>query len=54
MRWRYLNNFQKMAPTLRCRPDLVHGIPVARDTRRFAAVIPRKRFQLKPPRFMAT
>jgi hypothetical protein len=47
-----LKIFQNMAPTLRCRPDRVHGIPVARDTLRFAFVIPVARFQLKPPLFM--
>ena len=36
----YLNSFQKTAPTLRWRPDFVHGMPVARDTRRFAFVMP--------------
>ena len=50
---RYLNNFQNTAPTLRWRPDLVHGIPVARATRRFAFVMPSWRFQLHPPRFIA-
>ena len=48
----YLNNFQNTAPTLRCRPDLVHGMPVARDTRRFAFVTPNWRFQLQPPLFI--
>jgi hypothetical protein len=48
-----LNNFQNSAPTLRCRPDLVHGMPVARDTRRFAFVTPNWRFQLQPPLFIA-
>lgn len=28
-------------------------MPVARDTRRFAAVMPNWRFQLQPPRFMS-
>ena len=27
----YLNSFQKTAPTLRWRPDFVHGMPVAHD-----------------------
>ena len=48
----YLNSFQNSAPTLRCRPDLVHGIPVARDTRRFALVTPNWRLQLHPPLFI--
>ena len=48
----YLNNFQIAAPTLRCRPDLVQGMPVARDTRRLAFVTPNWRFQLQPPLFM--
>jgi hypothetical protein len=47
-----LNNFQKTAPTLRWRPDFVHGMPVARDTRRLAFVMPSWRFQLHPPRFI--
>ena len=42
---------QNKLPILRCRPERVHGIPVARDTRRFTAVMPRNRFQLNPPRF---
>lgn len=50
---RYLNIFQNKAPTLRCRPDLVHGMPVARDTRRFALVMPNWRFQLHPPLFIS-
>ena len=48
----YLNSFQNIAPTLRWRPDFDHGIPVARDTLRFAFVIPTARFQLKPPLFI--
>ena len=43
-----------MDPTLRCRPDFVHGMPVARETLRFAFVIPTARFQLKPPLFIAS
>jgi len=39
-------------PTLRCRPLLVQGIPVARDIRDFARVIPVARFHEKPPLFM--
>jgi len=35
-----LNSFQNIAPTLRCRPDFEHGMPVALDTRRFALVTP--------------
>jgi len=49
-----LNNLQNIEPTLRWRPDLVHGMPVARDTRRFAFVTPNWRFQLHPPRFTAS
>lgn len=49
----YLKIFQNMPPSLRCRPDLVHGIPVARDNLRLAFVTPRNRFQLKPPLFTA-
>lgn len=45
---------QKIEPTLRCRPDLVHGIPVARETRRLAAEMPKRRFQLKPPLFIVS
>jgi hypothetical protein len=51
---RYLKSFQNMDPTLRCRPDSVHGMPVARETLRFAFVIPTARFQLKPPLFIAS
>ena len=40
VRARYLNSFQNAAPTLRWRPDFVHGMPVARDTRRLAFVMP--------------
>jgi hypothetical protein len=47
-----LKSFQNMAPTFRWRPDFDHGIPVARDTLRFAFVIPTARFQLKPPVFI--
>jgi hypothetical protein len=50
---RYLKIFQNSAPTFRCRPDLVHGMPVARETRRFAWVTPNWRFQLHPPLFMS-
>jgi hypothetical protein len=50
---RYLKSFQNIDPTLRCRPDFVHGMPVARETRRFAFVIPVTRFQLKPPLVIA-
>ncbi|MDT7713634.1 MAG: hypothetical protein QOG46_2487 [Pseudonocardiales bacterium] len=48
----YLKIFQNIEPTLRCRPDFVHGMPVARDTLRLPFVIPIARFQLKPPLFM--
>lgn len=51
---RYLKSFQNMDPTLRCRPDFVHGMPVERETLRFAFVIPTARFQLKPPLFIAS
>jgi hypothetical protein len=50
---RYLNAFQNIEPTLRCRPDFVQGTPVARETLRLAFVIPTARFQLKPPLFMS-
>jgi hypothetical protein len=30
----------------------VSGIPIFRETRRFAALIPTNRFQEKPPLFM--
>lgn len=43
--------FQNIDPSLRCRPDFVHGTPVARETLRLAFVTPRNRFQLNPPRF---
>jgi hypothetical protein len=49
-----LKSFQNIEPALRCRPDLVHGMPVARETLRFAFVIPTARFQLKPPLFIAS
>ena len=44
----YLKILQNIEPTLRCRPDFVQGMPVARDTLRLALVIPTARFQLKP------
>jgi hypothetical protein len=36
----YLKSIQNIDPTLRCRPDFIHGMPVARDTRRFGFVNP--------------
>lgn len=50
----YLKSFQNIEPTFRCRPDFVHGMPIARETLRFAFVIPTALFQLKPPLFIAT
>jgi hypothetical protein len=47
-----LKIFQNIEPTLRCRPDFVQGMPVARDTLRLALVTPTARFQLKPPLFI--
>jgi len=44
-----LKIFQNIAPTLRCRPDFVQGMPVARETRRFAVVMPSSRFHENPP-----
>jgi hypothetical protein len=40
-------------PTFRWRPDLVSGMPVARDIRPFAAEIPRARFaENEKPNFL--
>jgi hypothetical protein len=36
-------------PSLRCRPDRVQGMPVARETRCLALVIPTARFHENPP-----
>ena len=47
-----MNSFQNIEPTFRCRPDFVHGMPVARETLRLAFVIPTARLQLKPPLFI--
>jgi hypothetical protein len=49
-----LKIFQNIAPTLRCRPDFVQGMPVARETFRFAAVMPSNRFHENPPRLVMT
>jgi hypothetical protein len=38
-------------PSLRWRPDLLRGIPVAREILCFCRVIPVTRFQENPPRF---
>lgn len=35
-------------PIFLCRPDLVRGMPVLRDTFRFALVIPNNLFHEKP------
>ncbi len=40
-----------MRPIFCCRPDLVKGMPVLRETRDFAALNPLSRFQEKPPLF---
>jgi len=40
------------APNLRCRPDLVRGIPIFRLSLVFAAEMPKARFQEKPPLFI--
>ena len=40
------------APILRCRPDLVKGIPIFRLILALAWEIPRNLFQEKPPLFM--
>lgn len=43
-------------PSLRCRPERVSGMPVARENRCFALVIPSARFHenVSPgPNFMA-
>jgi len=49
-----LKSFQNIAPTLRWRPDLLQGMPVERETRRLAFVMPNCRFQLHPPLFTVT
>jgi len=41
-----------MRPIFWLRPLRDQGMPVARETRRLAAVMPTKRFQLNPPLFM--
>ena len=38
-------------PTLRCRPDVVSGMPVARDIFDFIRVTPVARLHEKPPKF---
>jgi len=40
------------APILRCRPDLVKGMPIFRLILALAWEIPRNLFQEKPPLFM--
>jgi hypothetical protein len=40
------------APILRCRPDLVKGMPICRLILALAWEIPRNRFQENPPLFM--
>jgi len=40
------------APILRCRPDLVNGMPICRLILALAWEIPRNRFQENPPLFM--
>lgn len=40
------------APILRCRPDLVKGMPICRLSLALAWEIPRNRFQENPPLFM--
>lgn len=40
------------APILRCRPDLVRGMPIFRLSLVFAAEMPKARFQEKPPLFI--
>jgi hypothetical protein len=40
------------APILRCRPDLVKGMPICRLILALAWEIPRNLFQEKPPLFM--
>lgn len=40
------------APILRCRPDLVKGMPICRLSLALAWEIPRNLFQEKPPLFM--
>jgi len=40
------------APILRCRPDLVRGMPIFRLSLALADEIPKARFQEKPPLFI--
>jgi len=40
------------APNLRCRPDLVNGMPIFRLIFALAWEIPRSLFQENPPLFM--
>ena len=40
------------APILRCRPDLVNGMPICRLILALAWEIPRNLFQENPPLFM--
>ena len=46
-------SFSTMAPSLRCRPDRVNGIPIFLEILALAAEIPKNLFQEKPPLFMA-
>lgn len=48
----YLKSFQNNAPTFRCLPDFVKGIPILREIFCFARVIPKALFQLNPPKFI--
>lgn len=41
-----------VAPILRCRPDMVRGMPIFRLILALAREIPRARFQEKPPLFI--
>jgi hypothetical protein len=41
-----------IAPNFRCRPDLVKGMPILRESRALAADMPKNLFQEKPPLFM--
>jgi hypothetical protein len=41
-----------VAPSFLCRPLAVSGMPIALETRDFAADIPNNLFHEKPPRFI--
>ena len=49
-----LISFSIAAPSLRCLPERVNGIPICLEIRDFAAEIPRNLFQEKPPLFINT